>query len=429
MTKQQWRETLAQDPKGILSKSNPTKGWTTEAKEDAAKLAKRAGVSAWIAAIAVLFLRGPQNLTTKKHVPASAKIDRDYLSAEVALAKEIAKDEPDRRPSGRRKKATVAKKKKATKKKATRKKKATKKRTKKKTKKKAAKKKAPKKRKKKSTKKKSAKKKSGLSKKQKSMARGKRTKKVKQRAKKTAAELESDVSDLLGYVDSLATELKFTKKALKTEQRRSMLAGKTVSDLKAAIERDKKKMAKYRKRLPKVDKRTQTRIRNAFSRLSKDLTSLKRLLVGEADKRKRKVKRKVPPKARQMEFKALFSKSTARAGAGCSLAAVKYGFDRRMCDPKSYKPSEAGRRLANVRHHGVAFNPDDYFAMGVEEGMRRAAKKNPGGKKKSGKKRSPKKAAKKRSMGSMRGGSRRSSTARSNPESAAAAVKRQIARL
>jgi hypothetical protein len=177
----------------------------------------------------------------------------------------------------------------------------------------------------------------------------------------------------------------------------------------------------------------------------------------KAAKKRTSRTRSAPSRGRQLELggrQAVFKHTSAISGAGCSLAAVRYGYKgTEDCDP-GFTASRAGSMLANARwsgipvatnpgHSPVQFNPSDYYDMGYEDGVKAGGTKRtralpkPASKKKAAKKAGVKKNPSKRAteQRSAKKANRKSrvTAAKSNPtnspSAAAKRVNRQLARL
>ncbi len=192
-------------------------------------------------------------------------------------------------------------------------------------------------------------------------------------------------------------------------------AGKVMVD---ALDDSEKEIAKLKKKLTaarkakKVGVADTATIESMLKAQADHLKSLKRDIKAVAKKAgvtlkmragtKRAQVRVKPPKRKPAKAKkGRLAKHTPASGAGCSLAGARYGYSGKVeCAPDGFGPREAGRRLANLRHHGVAFNPEDYFEMGYEaalaEGSGAAPKKRAPAKKNAGKRRAPAKAPSRR---------------------------------
>ncbi len=218
-------------------------------------------------------------------------------------------------------------------------------------------------------------------------------------------------------------------------------AGKVMVD---ALDDSEKEIAKLKKKLTAAKKAKKvgaadTRTIESMLKAQADhLKSLKRDIRAVAKKAgvtlkmrpgtKRAQVRAKPPKRKPAKAKkGRLAKHTPAAGAGCSLAGARYGYSGKVeCAPDGYGPREAGRRLANLRHHGVAFNPEDYFEMGYEaavaEGKGAAApKRAPAKKKPAAKKPAAKKPAAKTKAPARRAAPRPAAAANSNPDPGLAA--------
>jgi hypothetical protein len=227
------------------------------------------------------------------------------------------------------------------------------------------------------------------------------------------AALECDsVADCTGYIDSLLDALDYAFAHWEEYKEDNRLKAKEITQLEAKLHstegeikglKDALKKAKAAKKVKAV---SASSVEKMLDAIAKELAALKTDVRKVARARQlslpqrgaakakapRKKRAKKAPRGRQMAIPRTpggYAQYTASSGAGCSLAAVRWLYDGpEDCAPKGYKPSEAGRRLANLRWHGIAYNPgnphshgqpmlnpSDYYEMGYEDG----ARANPGG--------------------------------------------------
>ncbi len=204
-----------------------------------------------------------------------------------------------------------------------------------------------------------------------------------------------DVKHCVSYIDELFDALDNVFAAWFSVRDQAEVYAGEISDLVEAVDSTEAELKGHRKQLAAAKKR------DAIG--AADLKTLKSMLEGQSKllrqivadvrgvakaKRIPVARKKAKTATKQMPLRGLFSPSGPGSGAGCSLAASRWGYSGSQdCAPYGYRAGEAGRRLANLRHHGVAFNPSEYFEMGREferskkpkpkPVKRRAPKRNP----------------------------------------------------
>lgn len=234
------------------------------------------------------------------------------------------------------------------------------------------------------------------------------------------AALECDsVADCTGYIDQLLDAMDYAFAHWEEYKEDNRLKSKEIKQLEAKLHSTEGEIKGLKAELTKAKKAKKVKATSASSiermldAISKEIRALKtdvrkvargrQLSLPTRGAAKAKKPRKSKPKraarGRQMPLPpGGYAKYDAASGAGCSLAAVRWLYSGpEDCAPKGYKPSEAGRRLANLRWHDVpskdnfgarrrrstrnpgheapVLNPSDYYEMGYEDG----ARANPGG--------------------------------------------------
>ena len=260
----------------------------------------------------------------------------------------------------------------------------------------------------------------------------------------------NSVADCTGYIDELLDSLDYAFASWEEHKHDSKLHAKEIKQLEAKLYategeikglKEALKKAQAAKKVKAVSANAIEGMLDAINRQIKALTAdVRKVARGRQlslpvraaakAKRPRKAKAKRAPRGAQMDLSRTpggYAAYTAASGAGCSLAAVRWLYNGPQdCAPNGFKPSEAGRRLANLRWHDVpskdnfgarraksarrnpgepSLNPSDYYEMGFEDGAasKPAAKKRAATK--STKRRAPSRAkAPKRNPHSSSGG-------------------------
>lgn len=276
---------------------------------------------------------------------------------------------------------------------------------------------------------------------------------------RTAALQCKDMATCGWYIDALLDALDTAMGAWTQFGQDVRLQKKEIKQLEAALDKTEGQLKTAKAKLKaskKMSAGDRTSIGSVLDSLTREVKALRTdvrkvargrqiSLAPRAAAKPRRISRpKKAPRARQLALPRTpggHAAYTASSGAGCSLAAVRWGYSGpEDCAPKGYKPSDAGRRLANIRWWGVPldrkakrnpegnpshpagqhnpshpvaqFNPSEYYEMGYEDGRR------------SSKGAAPKRAAPKR-----KAPKRGSPTSSTSDRAAAARANRALARI